>query len=343
VPILIGLLAAPVAVAILTLVCNDLFLGLVGAFVQALGKGFLLLPSDPQNVVYYAGMICSIFGYLLVFLGVLGAALKRTSIPDMPDPAKNLPGTIVGGVLLGMAANIALRLPNPAGFSLAENVLCNALVLFILSSVALYWYAGHRREHNVLKDALPADAKRGKEKRFRKTLHLFMLGPCFAVLGFYFNRPEWIAAVSGIPYTTVAYILVLAMLVAPLVRSLGMLKEQMADIIALACIVASFIGIGFMHYLPVGPYVLLLVVPAPFGLSIVLDRAIRFSALERADNIDVTIILAWMVALCGILGSNVLSLLLFVPYAGVIIMALLLAYAAIYTLIVRKRGKEVAV
>jgi hypothetical protein len=212
-----------------------------------------------------------------------------------------------------------------------------------MSFVALYWYAGHRREHNILKEALPGDVKRGKEKRFRKTLHLFMLGPCFAVLGFYFNRPEWIAAASGIPYTTVAYILVLAMLVAPLVRSLGVLKEQVVDIIALACIVASFVGIGFMHYLPVGPYVLVLVVPAPFGLGIVLDRAIRFSALERADNIDVTIILAWMVALCGILGSIVLVLLLFVPYAGIIIMALLLAYVAINVLISRKRGKEVAV
>jgi hypothetical protein len=342
VPILIGLIAAPVVVVLLTLVCNDLFLGLAGAFVQALGRGFLILPSDPLNVVYYLGMICSVFGYLMVFLGVLGAALKRTQLNDIPEPVKHLPEAIASGVMLGMAMNIALRLPNPAGISLAENVLCNTLLLFALSFVALYWYAEHRREHNVLKDALPADAKRGNEKRFRKTLHLFMLGPCFAVLGFYFNRPEWIAAASGIPYTATAFILVLSILAVPLVRSLGVLKEQMVETIALVCVTASFVGIGFMHYLPVGPYVLLLVVPAPFGLGIVLDRAIGASALERADNIDVTIILAWMVALCGILGSNVLGLLVFVPYAGIIIMAPLLAYVAINALVARKRGKGVA-
>jgi hypothetical protein len=341
IPVLIGLIAAPVVAAFLTLVCNDLFLGLAGAFVLALGRGFLLLPSDPQNLIYYTGMICSVFGYALSFLGLLGAALKRTGLVNVPEPDKTLPAAIAGGVLLGMATNLALRLPNPAGISLAENVLVNVVLLFVLALVSLYWYAGHHRERNILRESLPADAKRGKEKRFRKTLHLFMLGPCFAILGFYFNRPEWIAAASGVPYTVTAYVLVLAILIAPLVRSLGVLKDRVVDMIALACITLSFVGLGFMHYLPAGPHVLVLVVPAPFGLGIVLDRAIRFSSLERADNIDITIIFAWMVALAGIMGSNVIMLLLFVPYAGTIIMAVPLAYIAINLVVATKRGKGV--
>ncbi len=342
VPVLAGLIAAPFVVAILTLVCNDPFLGLAGAFVQALGRGFLLLPSDPENVIYYIGMTCSIFGYLMVFLGGLGAALKRIPIHVSPEQENAQPAAIVGGILLGMAVNVALRLPNPASTSLTENILCNCLLLFVLSSVALFWYAGHRQDHNIIKDAMPADTRRGKEKRFRKTLHLFMLGPCFAILGFYFNRPEWIAAVSGVSYTTTVYVLVLSILAAPLVLSLGLLKGQVLDIIALACIAASFVGLGLMHYLPVGPHVLVLVIPAPFGLGIVMDSAIRETAQERADNVDITIILGWMVSIFGIIGSYLLILLLFMPYAGIITMAPLLAYVAINTFIDMRHRKEVA-
>jgi len=301
----------------------------------------LLLPSDAENLVYYAGMICSIYGYILAFLGVLGAVLKRAPLHASLDQEQSRPAAIVGGMLLGMAINIVLRLPSPAGASLAENILCNCIMLFILSPVALYWYAGHCQEHFIIKNALPDDAKRGTEKRFRKTLHIFMLGPCFAVLGFYFNRLEWIAAASGVPYTATAYVLVLSILAAPLVQALGVPRGRALDVATLACIVAPFVGIGFMHYLPAGPHVLLLAVPAPLGLGIVMDRAIRQTALEHADNVDVAIILGWMVSIASILGSNVLALLVFLPYAGIIVMAPLLAYVVMNAITTWKRGREV--
>ncbi|NMC07935.1 MAG: hypothetical protein GYA24_22200 [Candidatus Lokiarchaeota archaeon] len=342
VPLLVGMMLAPFISALLTLVCNDAFLGLVGSFLMALGRGFLLLPSDPANLIYYTGMTCSVIGYAIAFLGMLGSVLKRAPVPDVAGPGTSQPAAIVGGTFLGMAMNLGLRLPTPAGVSLVENVLVNLLMLFMLALVALYWYGGHRREHNILKDALPGDTKRGKEKRFRKTLHIFMVGPCFAVLGFYFNRPEWVSAASGLPYIVTAYVLVLAMLVVPLLRSAGVLPERHAGVVALACLAASLVGLGFMHYLPAGPHVLVLVVPAPLGLGIVLDRALRLASSERADNIDITIILAWMVALAGILVSNVIMLLVFVPYAGAIIMAIPLAYMVICMLVDRKCLPEVA-
>ncbi|MEX2680674.1 MAG: hypothetical protein Q6373_003690 [Candidatus Sigynarchaeota archaeon] len=340
-PVFIALIATPFAVAALTLVCNDPFLGLVGAFVQALGRGFLLMPSDAENLGYYAGMICGIFGYSLAFLGVLGAVLTRSPLNVSQDQEKTRPSAIAGGTLLGMAMNIVLRLPSPVGASIAENILCNCMLFLVFSSVALYWYKGHHQEHNILKNVLPADTKRGKAKKFRKTLHIFMLGPCFAVLGFYFNRPEWIAAAAGMPYTATAYVLVLSILVAPLVRALGVFRKQARDVVTLACIAASFVGIGFMHFLPAGPYLLILIVPTPFGLGLIIDRAISQTALERADNVDITIILAWMVSLASILGSNVLSLLIFIPYAGIIVMAPLVLYTAIDAINTIKRGSEV--
>ncbi|MBN2150261.1 MAG: hypothetical protein JW839_02325, partial [Candidatus Lokiarchaeota archaeon] len=191
IPIVAVVLAAPFIAALLTLVCNDLFLGLVGALAQVVGRGLLLTPSDPERLLYFTGMGLSTAGYLLAFLGLFGATLKGTKVRDLGDAGRQLQKLLVGGVLLGMAANVALRLPNPAGMNLVEDVLFNVILLVAFTIVALYWYAGHDREHNILKDPLPTDMKRGKEKRFRKTVHLFMLCPCFAILGFYFNRPEW--------------------------------------------------------------------------------------------------------------------------------------------------------
>ncbi|MBN2152361.1 MAG: hypothetical protein JW839_12995, partial [Candidatus Lokiarchaeota archaeon] len=119
---------------------------------------------------------------------------------------------------------------------------------------------------------------------------------------------------------------------------LGVLKERVLDVVTLACLAAAFVGIGFMYYMPPGTYLIALIVPAPFGMGVVVDRAIRYSAREHADNIDITIILCWIVALLSILASNLLILYFFLPYTGIIAMAPLLAYFTIDTI---NRRREV--
>nr|MDO8109277.1 hypothetical protein [Candidatus Sigynarchaeota archaeon] len=327
-PLLIGLLVAPFIIALCTLLVDDLFLGLLGAMLQAIGRGLLIIPMDPANIIYYAGMLCGIYGNVMLMLGMLGATFKKVHVHSIQDKDATMPALVVSGLFAGVALNVILRFP---GIDVAENQVANYVLITILLASAMVWYTNIEKKHPIRKNLDQiAGFKRKKDKRFRKTAHLFMLGPSFAILGFYFNRYEWLSAATGLTNIVLGYILIIAILMAPLIHTLCAGSDRAIEICGMACTSLAFVGIGLMLYLPTGLYMLVFIVPAPLGIYITINRVIRLTGREHANNVDITIIVAWMLGLLGMIGPALLTLLVFVPYAGIIIIAPLVAYWIIH-------------
>ena len=338
IPVIAGLLLAPIIAAILTLFFNDIFLGVTGAFLQILGRGLLLLPSDPENISYYAGMISGIFGQILLFLGIFSMIFKDIKFKDKSIKQDYLTASILSGIFLGFAINITLRMP---GLALSENILMNGLFIILLVIACYTWVENIELKHKILKNfEQTRNLKRGNEKKFRKSLHLLILGPCIAILGFTLNRYEWLSAFLDFDYFLTGYFCLLSILISPIIFILTRNKMQRANI-GLSCNILAFIFLGFMNFLPSGKYYIGILIMIPTGLFFTILEAIDYARDASINNIDISLISTWIVCLASIITLAMLSLLVFFPFTYMILFGILLGYNLLNYWNKKHRTKEI--
>ncbi len=323
VPVLVGLLLVPFCVAMLTVVFNGTFLALSGGFIQAFARVLLVVPSDQQNIVYFCGMTLLILGHALVFTGMLGFIFKNITVQGRGNGRELHTTAIIAGMMLGFGMNIVTRMP---GVQLAETMLVNTFFSGLLVVFTITWYVLVDKKHNIIKNLDETEGfNAGKEKRFGKTLHVLLLGPCVAVLGFTFNRYEWLAAITGLPYWATAYVSFLSIMLAPIIGVLASRHEKGRDILVVALLAMASIGVGLSQVIQAPWLVLAGMLVAPAALFMAMLQNIKLARQERVNNIDITFILTWIISISSIITLAVLSLLVFFPYATFVVFSPVLA------------------
>ncbi|MHA1681063.1 MAG: hypothetical protein ACTSUE_08645 [Promethearchaeota archaeon] len=338
IPLLAGILLAPFIAALFTIFMNSHFMAVLGVILQIFGRAMLLEPGNlDNNHMYYAGMISLIFGQVMLFVGLIAANFKHVKLKGelAVKPEEQWMATI-GGIIVGFALNVVSR---SSGIEISENITFNIFLAIGFLVALASWFPQFQKVHNVLKNIHPDRVKKNKGTRnFRKTLHLLVLAPCFCVMGFIFNRFEWIATALQVNYNMAGIMVAASISASPLVMMLLGKNQDMKDMLGLICLCLGIVGLGFMYFLPSGIYLGLFIFPVPIGIYNAFERVFRLTGRVHVRNIDISIILAWIVIMFSLLVTTLLNFLFLFPWVNLILLSIPIAHAVINQYITTKKG-----
>ncbi|MHA1848464.1 MAG: hypothetical protein ACTSYS_17030 [Promethearchaeota archaeon] len=326
-PILAWMLIVPFVVAFLTMIFNDVFLGLIGNVLLSIGRAFLIFPASSKNLEYYIGMDLSILGTLLSLLGLFGIVFKDLKLNSGPATSGFSISSIAVGFIIGFVLNVSLRMP---GIELSENPIFNMMIVVVFLISGVKWYDSVELKRKLLKNVeFSKELKRKGEKKFRKSLHLLMLGPIFGIFGNIYNRYEYFADITDLGYFLVGYTLVLAFL-GGLVLVLALRdKQPVGDYLGIGAALLGLLGIGFRYFMPKGNYFLIFVIVPIFSGIVLIEKVIEKAKLARINNVDISTILAWIMVVVALFFVYSLNLLLLFPFSEAIMFSLIAIYLAV--------------
>ncbi|MFX0101652.1 MAG: hypothetical protein ACFFCS_18960 [Candidatus Hodarchaeota archaeon] len=337
IPFLIPLLATPFVMMILSMFLDSTFLGLLGCLLQVLGKTLSLIPSDPDYIIYNTWMAISFIGQGFTFYGMLGFLMKDVKIKNFPEGTGKMKEYFTFGLFLGVALNLILR-----AIELNEGIVTNIILILVFSSTAVIWYQGVDKKHCILKNLdQTREYNRGKGKKFSKALNLFTIGPIIGIFSFHYNKPELVSAVSLVDYSTTVYWIILGLLVSPLIHHLlRNVDEKVMNFLRFIMSVTTFLVFGLMYYVPRGVYLLVFIVILPFAMCFLIDGALTIARNVKVNNVDIAIILTYIIVILSIIVTVALAIYFFVPYVQLILSAILLTYEVMHFLKKQpRRGK----
>ncbi len=320
-PIIGTLLFATIFAVLALRRVNLRFLTILGGGIMILGRGFLLIP-DETLFWYYVAMILLCGGMPPFLVGLIGTYMYPTELEGDQSPPKILVFSLFSGLILATSLSLLLRAP---GLELMEQPAV-VIVLVLVDVVSFYrWSVLFPRGRSVRSDSPPNAKKTPFPPHSRlRSLVILVLVPAFFYLINIFDRPEWIAVTTQVPYGWTSYVIALSLVGGGLCASISPTK-QFLNILSILLNGMGFLGLGLMFYLPSGPYLLIFAAGGAAGIAILLVQLFYWWQNNREIRPHFALFLAVLSLLVGSSVFFTLRFLYYMPYLPTILSGVVLS------------------